>query len=173
MELRMKQSFKHYSASVKAAAVKRYLTTESTYRKVASEMGVSAWSVRQWVNVAREAGDGAWENDLERRPDERSGEEKVQLLLEVQALREGERGAFLREHGVRDGDLERWRNDAARGLERVKKSRNEARRIKELEAINRKQAKRLHEANALLELQKKVQELWEGEDDDITKQSET
>ncbi len=168
----MKRSVKNYSARAKESVVRRYLTTELTYREVAEETGVSAWSVGEWVKRAREAGQLTEERTVERRPDERSGEEKLRLLLEVQALPEALRGEFLREHGIRDGDLERWRDDAARGLERVRKTRDASRRIKQLEARNRKQEKRLREADGLLTLQKKVQELWGGEVDDIPENSD-
>lgn len=55
------------------------------------------------------------------------------------------------------------------GLSGKVHSPQDRRQIQELERINAKQAKRLREAEVLLELQKKVQELWGAKDDDTTK----
>ena len=105
---------------------------------------------------------------MKSRPDDRSPEEKLELMLKAASLGEEELGVFLRENGLHDGDLERWKADAAAGLGRAVGTRGQSRRVRALERENRRQAKRLREAEALLELQKKLHELWGGEDDDIT-----
>ena len=76
---------------------------------------------------------------------------------------------FLRREGLRDGDLERFRAEALGGLSGKAHSAQDRRQIQELERLNAKQAKRLREAEVLLELQKKVQELWGAKDDDTSK----
>ena len=75
-------------------------------------------------------------------------------LLEAQALPEDERGAFLRREGLRDGDLERWQQEALSGLGATEPP-GSSRRVRELERKMIKTEKRLREATALLDLQKK------------------
>jgi len=159
---------KRFPASVKAAAVRRYLTTRATYVEVAEEFGCSKWSVNSWVIAAREARHDSEVDPLKRRPDDRTPEEKVQLMLQAAALSEADKGAFLRKEGLRDADLERWRADAVSAMTRDVDSVPQSRRVRELERKNRKQGKRLREAEALLELQKKVTALWGDGDDDTT-----
>lgn len=159
---------KRYPASVKAAAVRRYLTTRATYVEVAEEFGCSKWSVNSWVVAAQQARADSEVDPLQRRPDDRTPKEKVRLMLEAAALIEADRGAFLRKHGLHDADLERWQTDAVGAMERDVASGPQSRRVRELERKNRKQGKRLREAEALLELQKKVTALWGDADDDTT-----
>ena len=102
-------------------------------------------------------------------PDSRSPQEKLRLLLEASKLTEDERGEFLRREGLRDGDIERFEAEALGGLGGEAHNAAERRRLQELERVNAKQEKRLREAEVLLELQKKVQELWGAKDDDTTK----
>ena len=92
--------------------------------------------------------------------DKRSAAEKLRLLIEAGALSDEQLGEFLRREGLRDGDLERFRAEALGGLDGRVHSPQDRRQIQELERLTAKQAKRLREAEVLLELQKKVQELW-------------
>ena len=89
-------------------------------------------------------------------------------MLEAASLSPFELGEFLRKNGLRDGDLERWKADATSGLRGGREYRGQSRRVRDLERQNRRYGKRLREAEALLELQKKVQALWEAGDDDMT-----
>ena len=72
---------------------------------------------------------------------------------------------FLRREGLRDGDLERWQQEALSGLGATEPP-GSSRRVRELERKMIKTEKRLREATALLDLQKKVQALWRDADDD-------
>lgn len=150
--------------------MQRYLTSDLTLTAVGEEFGTSRYNLSNWLKLAeskvskkRAAGPPAVATD------ERSGEEKLRLLLEASALSEEQLGEFLRREGLRDGDLERFRAEALGGLSGQVHSPQDRRQIQELERVNAKQAKRLREAEVLLELQKKVQELWGAKDDDTTK----
>lgn len=157
-------SEKRYPLELKESIARRYLTTEVSYRVLADEIGASAWSVRQWVQNLKET--GTVTKDLKKRTtDSRTATEKFRLLLEAQALPEDERGAFLRREGLRDGDLERWQQEALSGLGATEPP-GSSRRVRELERKMIKTEKRLREATALLDLQKKVQALWGDADDD-------
>jgi hypothetical protein len=105
------------------------------------------------------------DEDLSRSTDERAPEEKLRLLLKARALADEQLGEFLRREGIREGDLERWEQEALGGLQRGPSDAGKSRQIRELERRVHKSEKRLKEANALLELQKKVQALWGDEDD--------
>jgi hypothetical protein len=87
-------------------------------------------------------------------------------MMELSPLCDVERGELMRREGVHDGDLERWREEAIAGLGGQLHNEADLRRIRELEKGQAKLDKRLREAKALLELSKKVNALWEVEDDD-------
>lgn len=158
-------------AELRAAAVERYLTSNLTLKEVGAQFGATQSSISRWVH---EAGSQALGKKSKRptplqTPDGRSAEEKLRLLVEASRLTDAELGEFLRREGLRDGDLERFRAEALGGLGNVVHSPSDQRRIQELERVNAKQEKRLREAEVLLELQKKVQELWGAKDDDTSK----
>ena len=150
--------------------MRRYLSTDASYRELAKEIGCCGWSVRAWVREYREHG-MVGKNKLTKKrvsTDKRRPEEKFRLLLEAKGLTEQERGAFLRQEGLHDGDLERWEQEALGGLGGGVRQESQERRVRELERESKKKDKRLKEAAALLELQKKVQALWADEEDDTT-----
>ena len=79
---------------------------------------------------------------------------------------DSELGEFLRREGLREGDLERWEQEAADGLRPAAAAQATERQLREMEKRLHKTERRLREAEALLDLQKKVQALWGGADDD-------
>jgi transposase len=162
-----------FPPEVREAAVRRYLASDLTLTAVAAQFGASRYSVAAWVKLAETRGEMKKPRPhlvaAATAPVERSGSEKLRLLLEASALSEEQLGEFLRREGLRDGDLERFRSEALSGLDGKVHSPQDRRQIQELERINAKQGKRLREAEVLLELQKKVQELWGEKDDDTTK----
>jgi transposase-like protein len=163
-----------FSAEVREAAVQRYLTSDLTMTAVGEQFGTGRYNLAAWLKAAESR------NEVSKKPkqhlvaaatptDERSASEKLRLIIEASSLSEEQLGEFLRREGLRDGDLERFRLEALGGLEGKVHSQQDRRQIQELERLNAKQAKRLREAEVLLELQKKVQELWGAKDDDTTK----
>src|SRR5688572_5532938 len=155
-----------FPPEVREAAVQRYLSSDLTLTAVAAQFGTSRYSVSACVKLAVAETRGEVKKPKPQlvaaatEPAERSGADKLRLLLEAGGLSEEQLGEFLRREGLRDGDLERFRSEALSGLEGKVHSPQDRRQIQELERINAKQAKRLREAEVLLELQKKVQELW-------------
>jgi transposase len=95
--------------------------------------------------------------------------EKLAVVAEAAAVAPAELGAFLRKKGLRSTDLDAWRGQiiAALGDRKAERRKSDAdgRRIKELERELERNARRLRAAEALLDLQKKVREIWgdEGE----------
>jgi hypothetical protein len=105
------------------------------------------------------------------RPEDRSGAEKLRLLLEASSLSDAQLGEFLRRHGLHEADLTAWREAAMTGLTgraSVPSRTSEAKRVRDLEKELRRKDKALAETAALLVLQKKVQAIW-GDGDDDTK----
>src|SRR6185369_460353 len=164
---------RRYADDMKEAAVQRFLTSDLTLTAVAEQFGTTRHSVANWVRVAHSRGEMKKPKQhlvaAATPTDDRSASEKLRLLIEAGSLSEEQLGEFLRREGLRDGDLERFRAEALGGLEGKVHSPQDRRQIQELERLNTKQAKRLREAEVLLDLQKKVHELWGAKDDDTTK----
>jgi transposase len=124
--------------------------------------------------MADERREEAETEQTQRRPEDRSAEEKMRLVVEAGALSDDELGAFLRRHGVHAADLQRWReamlSSLSAGTRRV--ARGEAKRVKQLERELRRKDKALAETATLLVLQKKVQTLLGDEGDDTEPESE-
>jgi transposase-like protein len=159
-----------YPASVKEAAVRRYVSSDLSLQEVGEELGISFWSIKEWVKTARKQPDMA-RKKVPPAPvptDERSAADKLRLLLEARRLPEAELGVFLRREGLKDGDLDRWEGEALSGLEAAPNQTANERRIRDLEKEVVHHQKRHREASALLELQKKVQALWGDEVDTTT-----
>jgi transposase len=147
---------------------------------LAKEVGVSQNTLSRWLREAPTLSSmGSKKN--ERRggaqgPRKWSGVEKLQVVLEAASIPEAELGEFLRKKGIHEADLKAWREvvkkSAADALEgggkAAKHSAAAERRIKDLEQDIAKKDKRLKAVNALLELQKKVREIW-GDADEPTK----
>jgi transposase-like protein len=162
-----------FSEEVKEAAVQRFLTSDLSFAAVAEQFGTSRYSVANWVKLAHSRGEVKKPKPTliaaATPTDNRSASEKLRLIVAAGSISEEQLGEFLRREGLRDGDLERFRAEALGGLEGKVHSAQDRRQIQELERVNAKQAKRLREAEVLLELQKKVQELWGAKGDGTTK----
>ena len=106
-----------------------------------------------------------------------SGVEKLQVVLEAASIPDAELGEFLRKKGIHEADLKAWRELTLDALEGGGKAAQHSaaaeRRIKELEQDITKKDKRLKAVNALLELQKKVREIWGDAEEPTQPRSET
>lgn len=145
--------------------VQRYLTGTESYREIARAEGVDVSTLRGWVR-RRQAGAMTNKQPPAVTVDDRSATEKFRLLLAAKSLPDAELGEFLRREGLKQGDLERWEQDALGGLERAAAGQSTERQLLEAQKHIRKTDARLREAEALLDLQKKVHALWGAADDD-------
>jgi transposase-like protein len=102
-------------------------------------------------------------------PQQWTAAEKLAAVQEAAGLKDADLGAFLRRKGLRESDLAAWRALAQEGAVEAlgganKKSKtksvSDARRIKELQQQLARTERRLSGVNALLDLQKKVREIW-------------
>jgi transposase-like protein len=142
---------------------------------LAAEMGLHPSTLSRWVREAGRVGDMSQKKIKKtgRRPDDRTPEEKFQLLLEASLLADEELGAFLREKGLHEAQLEQWQRDALSGLVQKKTTPQQSKEIRELKIEVQKRDKEilrkdkaLAEAAALIVLKKKADALWGVEDDD-------
>ena len=152
--------------------MQRYLNSDLTLTEVGEQFGTGRYNLASWLKQAESPDEVSKKQPVKPAAvstDERSAADKLRVLIEAGRLSSEDLGEFLRREGLRDGDLERFRAEALGGLEGKVHSPQDRRQIQELERVNAKQAKRLREAEVLLELKKKVQELWGAKDDDTTK----
>ena len=100
-----------------------------------------------------------------------TAEYKREILAEADACtKPGELGALLRREGLYSSHLSSWRDQRARGelqglTPKTRGPKSAARnpldkRVRELERANAKLLKRAERAEALIEVQKKLSELW-------------
>jgi transposase-like protein len=154
-----------YTEEFKNRVVQRYLSGSESSSEVAATEGIRAGTLRHWA-LQRQA-DAVKKNKPIAQPvDERSAQEKLRLLFAAKGLPDSELGEFLRREGLREGDLERWEQEATDGLKPAAAGQATERQLREMEKRLHKTEKRLREAEALLDLQKKVQALWGAADDD-------
>src|ERR1043165_6581860 len=112
-------------------------------------------------------------------PQQWTAAEKLQVVMEAAAISDAELGAFLRRKGLRESDLQAWRaltiesaTAALGGAKKKAKSVSEARQIQDLQKKLARTERRLSGVNALLDLQKKVREIWGDADAPTTESKE-
>jgi len=140
-----------------------------TIAELARRVGLPHGTVWGWVRKARLH--GVPSSKPPSRPDDRTPEDKLRIVMAANGLSDEELGAFLRREGVHEADLNEWRRAmqeaALANLGGVRATeRSDSKRIRELEAELRRKDKALAEAGALLLLQKKVRTIWGDADDD-------
>jgi len=106
----------------------------------------------------------------QRRPEDWTAEEKVEAILSYEKLSEEQRGMFLREKGVHEVHLARWRAELIEAMKLKPftggKKDPQQKRIAALEKELRRKEAALAEAAALLILKKKADSIWgEGKDE--------
>ena len=143
---------------------------------LAKEVGVSQGTLSRWKREASSVLDVSDDDnaDAKTKPSrEWTAADKLRAVAETEGMSEIELGAYLRRNGLHAHQLQEWKENALSVLEggvRTKGSASskrspERRRIRQLEREVRRKDKALAEAAALLVLQKKLQALYEDEDD--------
>jgi transposase len=172
-----------YTESFKNKLVQRMLLPGApSANKLSLEVGIGQPTLSRWLREAttlapvtkrrkRPAQPKPQSKPQPQRPEDRSPQDKLKLVLEASKLSEAELGEFLRRHGLHEADLAAWREAALGALSAPSSSSarsGDARRVRELEKELRRKDKALAETAALLVLQKKVRAIW-GDGDDDTK----
>lgn len=151
-----------------------------TARELSRETGVHYTTLSQWKRDADKIVPMSKRKIRKQmRPEEKTPQEKFELIVKAKQLSDAELGGFLRSNGIRKADLERWEEEAlSSGLSPQKGAPSDAKKIRDLKKEIHKQAKELRrkdkalaEAAALLVLQKKARAIWGDEEDDTTSRS--
>jgi transposase-like protein len=138
----------------------------SSARQVARETGISQETLSRWLREAHSL------PLMERGPEtkRRSIEEKIRILAEAGKLSGGALTGYLEREGLLLADIEQWRlalDDEGHA------SKATTKRIRKLERELARKEKALAEAAALLVLKKKVEHLYqEDEDGDTDEENE-
>jgi hypothetical protein len=100
----------------------------------------------------------------QRRPEDWRAEEKVEALLSYEKLAEEQRGLFLREKGLHEVQLARWKTEIIEAMKLKPfgggRKDPQQKRIVALEKELRRKEAALAEAAALLVLKKKADAIW-------------
>ncbi len=165
-----------YSEGFKARQIKRMAGPEGiSAGALAADTGVSQATLSRWLRDAHSV-QGMEPKKSKNSPAKKSWTvaEKIRILGEASQLDDKALGGFLREEGLHEATLRQWEKalSQATSPKRSKKS-PEAKKITQLERELRRKEKALAEMAALITLQKKVREIWGGEDDDMDTKSGT
>lgn len=165
-----------YSSKFRARMVSKLLAPDGPSAAALSrEVGVSQPTLSRWLREARLAGMDKPTPQTKTMTRRWSPADKVRVVMEVSALSEADRGAYLRREGLHDADLEQFRTEvmeaaaegfAARSRRGLTPEQKENRRLKR--ELARKD-KALAETAALLVLRGKWEAfLAEGGEGDST-----
>jgi transposase len=165
--------FATYTSGFRENLVRR-LTGPSamSLRALAAESGVAHTTLSRWLRGASTLPAMNAKNESDTTPKSTrqwTAEEKFAVVMEAAAISADELGAFQRNRGLRSSDLGVWRQQIFAALSDRKADRRRAAaeegRVKNLQRELDRKDKKLRAAEALLDLQKKVREIWgdEGE----------
>jgi transposase-like protein len=158
-----------YPRTVREPLVRRMLSAEPpSLVQLSEESGVGLSTLFRWKQQAlRENWMEKERSTMATRPNDRSPEQKLALVIAAEALADEELGAFLRREGIHEAQLQQWRREALNGLggSGSVKSTKPSRRIRSLERELARKEKALAEAAALLLLKKRAQQLLGGGDE--------
>jgi transposase len=165
-EKRNKTVSQERSEEFRKAAVEKFHNRGSrSVEEIAQVLGVSSWSLYHWSKRYGKAG----RMTKQRRPGERSAQEKLRAVIEYEGLPEDKRGEYLRREGLQSEHIEGWKKSMEAGLGGGKLSTAERseraadkKKIQELEKELRRKDKALAETTALLVLKKKADLIWGG-----------
>lgn len=161
-----------YSPERKAAVLKKMLPPHPRpIEQISREEGICESTLYNWRKEARAA--GRLLPDGEGSPARWKAEDKFAAVVETAAMNEAELSAWCRQRGLYPNQLRQWRaacekaNDWDRSRNRQLQEAHRAgeKRIRRLERELRKKEKALAEAAALLVLSKKLEAIWEEEEE--------
>lgn len=161
-----------YSSEMKEAMVQKLCVPGGPSALQLSKLtGISQTALSRWK---RELGTGTMSK--KQRAEDWTPQEKFQAVMQAQALRDEELGAFLRENGLHSSDIAAWKEELSEAFVASKKPRGRPRKdpelvqaeeqILQLKRDLRRKEKALAEQTAIVILQKKVRGLWGHEDDE-------
>lgn len=159
------------SVEFKQAIIKKLALSSLSNRQFAKQENLPISTLHQWKEKY-------WLEEFEaaqgKNPETWSPEQKFSTVLEVATLSEIELGEYCRRQGLYLEQVKLWKQHCVQGnmtnrdQEKVTaaESRADKKRIKELEKELRRKDKALAEAAAILVLRKKLNVLWEEDEED-------
>jgi len=176
-----------YSQGLKARLVRRMVGPERiSAAALAREVGIGQPTLSRWLREVHESSRPTRPmstSDVTKKKrstkKQRSGAEKLRVLVESSKVPDDKLGEYLRREGVHEATLAQWREDATKGLAApsegtsASKKSPDAKRIAALERELDRKEKALAELAALITLQKKVRAIWGDGENDTNTGSET
>lgn len=162
-----------YSRERKAAILKRLLPPENlSIPVISSQEGISEATLYNWRNQARERGIPVPGSG--KQTDQWSPQAKLAVVVETAPMSEAELGEYCREKGLYPEQVQAWKvacldgvaSGDARQLRDQKASKEARKRIRQLEKELNRKDKALAETAALLALRKKLNALWDDNEED-------
>jgi len=159
------------AAELKEKAIMRLMPPYNwMLRQVADEIGAGVSTVWQWRKQLEMEGLIAQKEDT---ADERSPEQIFTIILETAPFSEHQLAEYCREKGLYVDQVKQWMQNciganqpaSRQRAEAEKQTRADKSRIRVLEKELRRKDKALAETAALLVLQKKLDALWEDEEE--------
>jgi len=157
-----------YAEGLKKAMIKKMTGAAArSATSLASEVGVPQGTLSRWLREYGRVSSTPMEGMMGKHPQNWGSKEKLRAVMAYEALEEEKKGKYLREQGLYEVDIERWRAEALAALEKKPSKRKDPQsaRVKELERELRRKEKALAETAALLVLKKKVREIWGDRED--------
>ena len=141
-------------------------------REIADKYGIGLSTLQKWLREYRAGESKPMVRKKEKRPQDWSGQERLDALLETAGMSEEALGAWCRLKGLHTHHLEKWKQEAVSGSVGAQDKTAQA-QLKQLREENRqlqkdlrRMEKALAETSALLVLKKKADAIWgDGEDD--------
>jgi transposase-like protein len=167
-----------FTQSFKIQAIQKALsrTDGSGLEEFSRGMGVGYSTLQKWIRQSKNQELEASTTDVntmkhERRPQDWSAEERLDMIIQCAALDEAAVAERCRQQGVFPHHITEWKANFSSGKssgERAKKHADTKElklKIKQLEKELNRKDKALAETAALLVLQKKVQAIWGCDED--------
>jgi transposase-like protein len=160
----------YYSKDFKDAAVAKMATPGGrSATSLSRELGVPQSSLSRWLRERVTVG-GNGAGAMQGRPEDWTAEQKVEAVLGFEKLSEEQRGVFLREKGLHEATLVRWKAEIIEAMKLRPfvggRKDPQQKRIAALEKELRRKESALAEAAALLVLKKKADAIWAEERDE-------
>lgn len=167
-----------FTQSFKIQAVEKALNraNDVNLSDIADVLGVGYSTLNKWITQSKnqefEHVSDSRTMATEKRPQDWSSEDKLNLIMQCASLEEGQINAQCREHGIYPHHLQQWQQDfisdnmANNKTTKPSEIKSLKKENKDLKRELRRKEKALAEAAALLILQKKVNAMWGNDEDD-------
>lgn len=161
-----------YSSERKEAVLKKMLPPlNMTISQVSEQEGISPQTLYNWRYAAKKLGMPV--PGHKSTTDDWSSEVKLAVVIETASLSESELSQYCRVKGLYPEQVKRWKQDCLQGFQNSETTGKEIQRqtkadktqIKQLKKDLRRKEKALAEAAALLVLRKKLNALWEDDEE--------